>query len=376
MTRQTCCRVDPSIIPSRVADGGVGCGPGVRPTAQQSRSQIADDKIVSATNWAQVAKKFNWRMGFLLFAVSLSAQQPQNFDNVEVHVLPVQGNVYMLVGAGGNITMQVGKEGVLLVDTMYAGLSDKVLAAIRTVTDKPIRYIINTHVHGDHTGGNEKLAKAGSTITGGNVVGDIGASAGEGATVIAAQQVLDRMSRKDGNTPAQPSGAWPTDTYVTDVKDIFFNGEAIQIFHQPAAHTDGDSIVFFRRSDVVSTGDIFVTTSYPIIDLDRGGTYQGVLDGLNHILEIAIPAEKQEGGTYVIPGHGRLCDQADVVEYRDMMTILRDRFLDMIRRGMTLDQVKAEKPTRDYDPLYGTDKGFWTTDKFIEAAYKSLKAGK
>jgi cyclase len=282
----------------------------------------------------------------------------------------------MLVGAGGNITLQVGKEGVLLVDTMFAPLSDKVIAAIRTVSDKPIRYIINTHVHGDHTGGNENLAKAGITIAGGNVVGDIGASAGTGATVIATQQVLDRMSMKDGSTAAFPSSAWPTDTYITDEKDLFFNSEAIQIFHQPAAHTDGDSIVFFRRSDVVSTGDIFVTTSYPIIDLDRGGTYQGVLDGLNHILDLTIPAEKQEGGTYVIPGHGRLCDEADVVEYRDMMTILRDRFLDMIGKGMTLEQVKASKPTRDYDPLYGTDKGFWTTDKFIEAAYKSLSKAK
>jgi len=313
--------------------------------------------------------------GFCLFgAAALLSQQPQS---TEVHVLPVQGNVYMLVGAGGNIAMQAGKEGVLLVDTGNAGpVTDKVLAAVRTVSDKPIRYIINTHVHGDHTGGNEKIAKAGSTITGGNVVGDIGASAGEGATVIAAQQVLDRMSRKDGNTPAYPSAAWPTDTYITDERDLFFNGEAIQIFHQPNAHTDGDSIVFFRRSDVVVAGDIFVTTSYPIIDLDRGGSYQGVLDGLNHIIDITVPAEKQEGGTYVIPGHGRLCDEADVVEYRDMMTILRDRFVDMIKRGMTLDQFKAQKPTRDYDPLYGSDKGFWTTDKFLEAAYKSLKAGK
>jgi len=306
----------------------------------------------------------------------LAGQQNQNFDNVQIKVLPVQGNIYMLVGGGGNITLQVGKEGVLLVDTMFAPLSDKVIAAIRTVSDKPIRYIINTHVHGDHTGGNENLAKAGITIAGGNVVGDIGASAGTGATVIATQQVLDRMSMKDGSTAAFPSSAWPTDTYITDEKDLFFNSEAIQIFHQPAAHTDGDSIVFFRRSDVVSTGDIFVTTSYPIIDLDRGGTYQGVLDGLNHILDLTIPAEKQEGGTYVIPGHGRLCDEADVVEYRDMMTILRDRFLDMIGKGMTLEQVKASKPTRDYDPLYGTDKGFWTTDKFIEAAYKSLSKAK
>jgi len=313
---------------------------------------------------------------FGLIAAGAFAQQPPNSDTAALHILPVQGNVYMIVGAGGNIAMQAGKDGVLLVDTGLAAMSDKVLAAVRTISDKPIRYIINTHVHADHTGGNEKIARAGITITGGNVVGDIGASAGEGATVIAAQQVLDRMSRKDGATPAAPAAAWPTDTYITDVKELFFNGEAIQIFHQPNAHTDGDSIVFFRRSDVVVTGDIFVTTSYPIIDPDRGGSYQGVLDGLNHILDITIPADKQEGGTYVVPGHGRLCDEADVVEYRDMMTILRDRFLDMIKRGLTLEQVKTQKPTRDYDPLYGSDKGFWTTDKFIEAAYKSLKAGK
>jgi glyoxylase-like metal-dependent hydrolase (beta-lactamase superfamily II) len=296
----------------------------------------------------------------LLFAACAYAQQ------TEVHVLPVQGNVYMIVGPGGNMTMQVGKEGVLLVDTMSAGVTDKVLAAIRTVSDKPIRYIVNTHMHSDHTGGNEKLAKSGSTIAGGNVVGDIGASASAGAAIIAAQQVLDRMSAKNG----APSAAWPTDTYITDEKELFFNGEAIQIFHQPAAHTDGDSLVFFRRSDVVATGDIFVTTGYPVIDLEGGGSYQGVVDGLNHILDITIPADKQEGGTYVIPGHGRLCDEADVVEYRDMVTILEKRFLDMIKRGMTLEQVKAQRPTRDYDPLYGNP------DQFIEAAYKSLKTGK
>src|SRR6185312_5743057 len=302
-----------------------------------------------------------WAAMLLLAGAGFAQQR-----NPGVHVLPVQGNVYMIVGPGGNMTMQAGKEGVLLVDTMSAGVSDQVLAAIRTVSDKPIRYIINTHMHADHTGGNEKLAKAGSTIAGGNVVGDIGASASAGATVIAAQQVLDRMSEKGG----PPSGAWPTDTYITDSKELFFNGEAIQIFHQPAAHTDGDSLVFFRRSDVLSTGDIFVTTSYPVIDTDRGGTYQGVLDGLNHILDITIPADKQEGGTYVIPGHGRLSDEADVVEYRDMITILRKRFVDMIQRGMTLEQVKAAKPTRDYDGLYGNP------DKFVEAAYKTLASPK
>jgi cyclase len=291
----------------------------------------------------------------------------------EIHVVPVQGNVYMLVGAGGNITLQVGKEGVLVVDTGLAQMSDKFLAAIRQLSDKPIRYIINTHIHPDHVGGNEKIGPAGSTIAGGNVVGNIGESAGKGATIIAHESVLNRMSAPTGSQPSLPFVAWPTDTYANDEKDLFFNGEGIQILHQRAAHTDGDSMVFFRRSDVISTGDIFVTTSYPIIDLQRGGSLQGIIDGLNHIIDITIPAEKQEGGTYVIPGHGRLCDEADVVYYRDMTTIIRDRIEDMIKKGMTLEQVKAARPTRDYDPLYGTNTGFWTTDMFVEAAYKSLK---
>jgi cyclase len=290
----------------------------------------------------------------------------------DLHMVPVQGNVYMLVGAGGNITLQVGKEGILLVDTGLASTSDKVLAAIRQLSDKPIRYIVNTHVHADHTGGNEKIAPAGVTITGGNVVANIGESAGKGAAVIAHENVLNRMSAPTGSQSPAPFVAWPTDTYANDEKDLFFNGEGIQVFHQRAAHTDGDSIVFFRRSDVVSTGDIFMTTSYPIIDLQRGGSIQGVIDGLNRIIDLTIPAEKQEGGTYVIPGHGRLCDEADVVYYRDMTTIIRDRIEDMIKRGMTLEQVNAAKPTRDYDPLYGATTGFWTTDMFVEAVYKSL----
>jgi cyclase len=301
--------------------------------------------------------------------------QNRNIANAEVHVLPVQGNVYMLVGAGGNITLQIGNEGVLLVDTGLAPISDKVIAAIRKISDEPIRYIINTHIHRDHTGGNEAIAKLGSTIAGGNVVGNIGESASSGATVIGFQSILERMSAANSKD-AVPEGAWPTDTYTTPEKNIFFNGEAVQIFHQPAAHTDGDSIIFFRRSDVVSTGDIFTTTNYPIVDLERGGNIQGVIDGLNRLIyQITIPAAKQEGGTMVIPGHGRLCDQADVIYYQEMVIIIRDRILDMIDKGMTLDQVKEARPTRDYDPRYGSSTGFWTTDMFVEAVYKSL-AGK
>ncbi len=305
-------------------------------------------------------------------ATTNSAPPTRDYSKAEVHVLPVQGNIYMLVGAGGNITVQVGKDGVLVVDTGVAQMSDKVLAAIRSISDGPIRYIINTHVHPDHTGGNEAIAKAGSTIAGGNVVGDIGASAGNQAAIIAFESVAERMSMPDGNQPAAPQGAWPTETYTTPKRKMFFNGEGIEIIHIPDAHTDGDSMVFFRRSDVISTGDIFVTTSYPIVDLQRGGNIQGVIAGLNRIIDIAIPEDLQENGTLVIPGHGRLCDVADVVFYQEMVTIIRDRIQDMVNKGMTLEQVQAAKPTRDYDPRYGSTTGFWTTEKFVEAVYKSL----
>jgi cyclase len=298
------------------------------------------------------------------------ARPAQNMANAEVHILPVQGNIYMLVGAGGNITVQIGKDGVLLVDSGFEQTTDKVLAAIQTLSKGSIRYIINTHVHGDHTGGNQKIAQAGKTIAGGNVVGDIGKSAGEGAAVIAHEKVLNRMSAPTGSQSPTPQGAWPTDTFFGNQKNLFVNGEGIEILHIPDAHTDGDSIVFFRRSDVISAGDVFTPERYPIVDVQRGGNVQGLIAALNEIIHLSIPAEKQEGGTLVIPGHGRLCDQADVVVYRDMVTIVRDRVRDMIKKGMTLEQVKAAKPTLDYDPLYAAPNR--PPDSFIEAVYKSL----
>ncbi len=319
-------------------------------------------------------------VGALVLAVAvpspLSGQGNTDAADGVVHVLPVQGNVYMLVGAGANITVQVGNTGVLLVDTGLASTSDKLLAAVRTLSDKPIRYIVDTTDDPDHAGGNEAIAKTGSTITGGNVVGDIGASAGDTAAVISFQTILDRMSASPGKPFAMPQGAWPTDAYESPQKSFWFNGDSIRIFHQPG-HTDGDSIVYFRRADVVSAGEIFRTDGYPVIDLARGGSIQGILDGLNHLLDLTIPADdksKDEGGTLVIPGHGRLCDQADVVVYQEMVTIIRDRIQDMVNRGLTLEQVKAAKPTRDYDPLYGATAGPWTTDMFVEAVYRSLSA--
>jgi glyoxylase-like metal-dependent hydrolase (beta-lactamase superfamily II) len=292
------------------------------------------------------------------------AQQNQNLNSVEVHILPVQGNIYMLVGAGSNITVQIGNDGVLVVDAEFAPLSEKIVAAIRTLSKGPIRYLINTTYDADHTGGNELIRKAGSTIAGGNVSADI-QDAAEGAQIIAHDNVLQRMT-------SRPSGALPTSTFLGDEKKLFFNGEGIEIDHQPSAHTDGDSIVFFRRSDVISTGDIFTTASYPVIDVAAGGSIQGIIDGLNRLVDMIIPVYGQEGGTLVIPGHGRLSDFGDVLNCREMTTIIRDRVQDMIKKGMTLEQVKAARPTRDYDPLYGSVPG-WTTDMFVEAVYKTLK---
>src|SRR5438876_6597033 len=281
----------------------------------------------------------------LILAAGLACAQ----RNSEIHVLHVQGSVYMLVGAVGNIAVQVGNDGVLLVDTGGTEMADQVLASIKQlakpITNRPIRYIINTHFHPDHTGGNEKLRAAGATITGGNVAGNI-SDATEGAAVFAHENVMKRMSAPTGSQASRPAGAWPTDTYFGDKKEIFVNTEAIQLFHPNSTHTEGDSIVFFRRSDVISSGDIFMTTSYPVIDLQGGGSINGVINALNFILDLTIPAEKQEGGTMVIPGRGRLCDEADVVEYRDMVTIIRDRIQDMIKKSMTLEQVMAAPRTR------------------------------
>ncbi len=324
---------------------------------------LAAALAVATTSWA--AEKNDKR--------DKSAKQAM--DNVEIHVLPVRKNIYMLVGGGGNTTVQVGGDGVLVVDTKLASAAHKLLATIQSISKEPIRYIINTHYHPDHVGGNAVIKAAGSTIAGGNVSGDL-ADASQGAQIIAHENVLTRMSAPTGKKAPTPVADWPTITYFTDRKDLYFNGEGIEILHQANAHTDGDSIVWFRKSDVISTGDVFITTNYPIIDVAAGGTINGEIAALNKILDIIIPVYGEEGGTLVIPGHGRLCDMRDVVDYREMVTIIRDRVQKMIDMGMSLDEVKKAGPTRDYDPRYGSKTGFWTTDKFVEAVYNTLKNAK
>jgi glyoxylase-like metal-dependent hydrolase (beta-lactamase superfamily II) len=296
---------------------------------------------------------------------------PKNLDDVEIHWLAVQGNIYMLVGEGGNITVQIGNEGVLLVDTQYAALSAKILASIKKLSSSPIRYIINTSADTDHIDGNEKLRQAGISIALG--YGPLDPIL-PGAELIAQYNVLKRMSAPTGTKSIVPDDALPTTTFDDD-KKFSFNGEAIQVFHIPEAHTDGDAIVFFRRSDVIATGDLFTTTDYPIIDLTRGGTIQGFIAGVNRILDLVVPVLGQEGGTLIIPGHGRLCQAADLINYREMVIIVRDRIQDLINTGLTLEQVKAAKPTFDYDPLYGSNPN-WTPEMFVEAVYKSLRGQK
>ena len=308
----------------------------------------------------------------LVLPIALAALIPFASAQSDLDVLPVQANVYMIAGDGGNVTVQIGDMGVLVVDTGFAQNSDKLIAAIRKLSNKPLQYIVNTHFHPDHTGGNEAVRKAGVTITGANVTGNL-TDARQGAAIIAQEKVLDRMSAPTGQKSPTPPESWPTDTYTSGQKEIYFNGEPVQVIYEPKAHTDGDSIVFFRHSDVVSTGDIFVTTSFPYIDIEHGGSIQGEIDALNRIIDLAIPKHEEEGGTYIIPGHGRICDEFDVVEYRDMVTIIRDRVEAAIKKGMTLEQVKDAGYTKDYDARYDTKNKIGGADSFIEAVYKSLK---
>ena len=312
-------------------------------------------------------------VGAAVAAATAVAQQGQNFDNVQIETVKVRDDVYMLVGAGGNTTIHVGSDGIMVVDTQFAPLSAKILSAIRAISDAPIRYVVNTHLHGDHIGGNEAISKAGRFRAGGNVVGDLGAAATATAVIIAHENVLKRLSADPpSGQPQVPFAAWPTETYITRKREFLFNDEAVQIIHEPNAHTDGDSMVFFRKSDVLATGDLFTTVMYPYIDVANGGTIDGYINALNAIMDVTVASNVNEGGTMVIPGHGRLSDEQDVVEYRNMATIVRDRIKEYVKRGMTLEQVKAKKPTLDFDPRYGMDTGFWTTSMFVETIYKQM----
>jgi cyclase len=284
-------------------------------------------------------------------------------------IVHVQRGIYMIyAGTGSNVTIQVGDQGVVVVDAAVASVSDQVLAAIRSITNKPIRYLLDTNADPDHVGGNEKISAAGITYGGGYT------QDAHYSFIYAHENVLNAMSAPTGQVAAAASAAWPTDTYFQDSMELYFNGEPIVMLYQPNAHTNGDSIVFFRGSDVIAAGDVYITTGYPVIDLAHGGSINGIIDALNRIIKITIPKENQEDGTLVVPGHGRVSDEYDVVTYRDMVTIIRDRVQDMIKKGMSLDAIKAARPSFDYDGRYGSTSGTWTTDDFIAAVYRSLQS--
>jgi glyoxylase-like metal-dependent hydrolase (beta-lactamase superfamily II) len=305
--------------------------------------------------------KAGFAASLILLAAGVQAQQ-------ELQVLPVQGNVYLIAGPGGNTTVQIGHEAVVLVDTQSAAVSEQILALVASLSAKPIRHIIVTSADSDHTGGNAALSAAGTYV---RLIDSFDPRGSDtNAAIIGHVNVLATMSGRDASVPVE---TWPTDTYFTSTWELFVNNEAIQLLHVPAAHTDGDTMVFFRRSDVISTGDIFSTDRYPVFDVSRGGGINGVIEGLNLILDVAIPGENQEGGTIVIPGHGRLSDETDVANYRDMATIVRDRIQALIDAGRTLNDVQAAGVSRDYDGRYSNRAIGWTGEQFVEAVYLDLK---
>ena len=322
---------------------------------------------IKIMNWIRSTKLIQNTLGVCLLSSAFTGTVIAQGDlsNVEVKSYHVGGQVWVLTGAGGNVTVQIGDEGILIVDTQFAETAPKILAEIRRLApNKIIRYVINTHAHGDHTGGNEIIRMAGSTIVAGNEARDTDDS---GAEVLAHENVMLGMATAD---PGVDFELWPTEVYLGDQYDLYFNDEPIELLYQGRAHTNGDTMVFFRKSDVISTGDIYVTEGYPFIDESNFGPINGIIDGVNEIIKIAVPREQQEGGTMIISSHGRLSDEADVVDYRDMITIIRDRVQYMIDQGMTRDEVLAARPSRDYDGRYGN--GFTSPEAFITAVYNTL----
>jgi cyclase len=286
----------------------------------------------------------------------------------DLSVVHVQGNVHMVHTPDGNMTVHAGEDGLLLVDTLRADRAAEIHAAIAPLSSNPIRYIVNTHAHESHTGGNGALAERGRTIYGGNATNGVNRDAmGASARILAHENTLLAMT-----SAGRASRDLPTDAFFSERKDLFFNGEGVHVAHLPAAHTGGDSVVYFRRSDVISAGDVFRTHEFPFIDADAGGTVQGVIDALNAIIDLAIPGPLQEGGTMIVPGRGRLSDESDVVDYRDMVVIVRDRIRDGIGKGLSLAQIQTARPTLGYDWQFGRSRPDWTGEHFVAAVYRDL----
>jgi len=313
--------------------------------------------------------------GGIFAAPALAAQEPQA-DNSKLHIFHVQGNVYALIEPTNNITVQIGEDYIIVVDTGVAELADDVISAIKSLSDLPIMYVVNTSSDPEHTGGNVKLSQAGWALPN---AGNTGANPEAGLEVATKARLAsgapivgytDTIVRTTTGKLASNAVTYGDEGFT------LFNKEPALFYHLRAAHTDGDSVVFFRRSDVISVGELFSPDTYPIIETDKGGTLNGLIDAVNDIIVMMVPQNNEEGGTYAIPGHGHICDRNDIVNYRDMLTIIRGRVQDLVRKGMKLDQVKAAKPSFDYDKLYGSSTGPASTDKFIETVYHEVAKDK
>ena len=316
--------------------------------------------------------------GLAMWCGAQAARAQQNASQ-ELDVVRVRPNFYVIAGAGGNIAVQTGPEGTVVVNAGTAEAAGRAVAAIKKATDQPIRYIIDTSADRDFVGGNAVLARAGRNIVAAGTEPlnefERDATGGYPATIVSTEQILVRMSALNGQKAAYPSEAWPQETFPDRRKDYYMNHEGIQIYREPPAHSDSDSIVLFRGSDVVVTGDIIDANRFPVIDIASGGGIQGEVEALNQVIDLSfrpMPFVFAEGGTYVVPGHGRIYDRQDAVEYRDMVVTIRDIIQDMIQRGMTLPQIKEASPAKAYEREYGAKSGSWTTDDFVEAVYKGL----
>jgi cyclase len=301
-----------------------------------------------------------------LEALKASASQVTAAPSNRVEILEVRPAFFVIAGAGANIGVQVGEDGVVVVDAGPAADAPAVLAAIKRISTKPIRYVIDTGPDTDHVGGNEALSKAGEKLFAASTLG--GGAMDSMAPILSAEGVLRHMATSQ-------AGARPTEVFHYSRKYMYLNGEAIEVLRQAGAHTDSDVFAFFRRSDVVVAGDVLDTRQFPVIDVERGGSIEGEIAALNRLVDLAVPSVPvvtREAGTIVVPGHGRLCDQLDVVEYRDMVTIIRDRVRDLMKAGRSLAEVQAAQPAKGYMGWYGNPGGAWTTDRFIEAIYRSL----
>ena len=318
----------------------------------------------------------SWLAAAVFVTMGIASGRPTSAQAPAVETLKVRDNFFVIAGGGGNVGVQVGDDGVVVVDAGSAASAPEIVAAIKRITPKPIRYIIDTGPDADHVGGNEIVSKAGETMFGpARLGGQRQEFMGPVAAILSTEGVLRRMTAASDSTPAYPAGAWPTESFHYPRKFMWLNGEGIEVLHQPAAHTDGDAFVFFRRTDVVMAGDVLDTRQFPVIDVERGGSVDGTIAALARLSEIAVasvPIVSREAGTIVVPGHGRLCDQYDVVEYRDMVTIVRDRVRDLIAAGRSLNDVKAVGPAKGYSGRYGNGSNGWTADRFVEAVYRSL----